>query len=169
MPPGFMSANCAPNAVIASSWPSAMAFPSVDSSTTWAWRRSAWIWPMTAFRMPSTMAAYFAMIAVSAGSFGTSRVTIRLSTAIEKMSLVFGSILRSIFVTSRPNDAALDAGTLRPTALGRLQLYYWWVWPVITRSTASSSGDEVDQRAGRAVAGLGEGSGRGRLEERPRG
>ena len=60
-------------------------------------------------------------------------MTIWLFTVIAVMSLDRRSMVRSMSVTRRPNEAALVTGLPSIT-----QLYAWWVWPLITASTWSS-------------------------------
>ena len=69
--------------------------------------------PTTRWAIGPEAVSYFWTILVSAGSFGTSRVTITFVAESLEMSLVWWSIVSSRSVTSRPNDEPLV--TSRPS------------------------------------------------------
>ena len=76
---------------------------------------------------------YLVRIAVSAGSFATSCVTMTFFASAETICFDWWSILRSMSVTRRPNDAALVT-SLPPI----WQMYGWCVCALITTLTRGS-------------------------------
>lgn len=111
MPPGFMNATTAsPKSVgeVEASWASAITSPSADSpAALFVFVMSADCDPTTRLAIGPESASYLLMIAVSAESFATSRVTITLCAVALMMSFVCPEIWRSMSVINRPNEDAL--------------------------------------------------------------
>src|SRR3954454_18146801 len=124
MPPGFMNASCAPALCVYASCASPMTSPSADSpAVLLPLVMSAVTDPTIALAMGAIAVLYLLMIAVSAGSAVTSRVTILLSTLIDVGWAVSLLIVMSMSVTNRPKDDALLTGMFWPAELGSMQLY----------------------------------------------
>ena len=111
MPPGFMKATTAsPKSVgeVDASCASAITSPSADSpAALFVFVMSADCEPTTRLAIGPERASYLLMIAVSAASLATSRVTITLCAVALTMSFVCWSMRRSMSVISRPNEDAL--------------------------------------------------------------
>src|SRR3954465_4937940 len=90
--------------------------------------------PMTLFASGAESAVYLFRIACAAGSGVTSWVTIRLVAVAAVTALERSSIVRSMSVIRRPNDAALV--TSLPDIL---QMYGWCVWALTITLTRGSS------------------------------
>src|SRR5215217_5258083 len=123
MPPGFMNATTAsPKSVgeVEASWASAITSPSADSpAALFVFVMSADCDPTTRLAIGPESASYLLMIAVSAESFATSRVTITLCAVALMMSFVCPEILE-VDVRDQPAErgCARDELPIDPADVG---------------------------------------------------
>src|SRR5919197_4886959 len=94
---------------------------------------SAVMLPITLLASGAESAVYLSRIALASGSWGTSCVTMWLVAMAWVTALDCWSIVRSMSVTTRPNDDALV--TSLPASV---QMYGWWVWALTMTLTRSS-------------------------------
>src|SRR5690242_7000839 len=97
--------------------------------------------PTTLFAIGATASRYLSAMRLATRSTNDASLfsTTTFAARVRTIRPLASSTTRETSVTTRPSEPALVTRVLRPAALGILQLYHWWVWPLITARYSARS------------------------------